>query len=81
MKGYAEMGVYQKITEGLGKFVDSTRNFFVNTADEMKKSSWPTRDQLFESTVLVIVTLAVCTVYLMVVDQVLFKAIKYLTTF
>ena len=57
MKGYADMGVYQKIAESLGKFVDSTRSFFVNTADEMKKSSWPTR------------------------DQVLFKAVKYLTTF
>ncbi|MBO5793376.1 MAG: preprotein translocase subunit SecE [Lentisphaeria bacterium] len=60
---------------------DSIRSFFTNTVDEMRKSSWPTRDQLFESTILVIVALAVSTAFITVVDQVLFKVVKYLTTF
>ncbi len=69
------------ISEIAGAVIDSIRSFFSNTMDEMRKSSWPTRDQLFESTVLVIIALAVSTAFITVVDQILFKVVKYLTTF
>ncbi len=71
----------KSISEIAGAVTDSIRSFFTNTVDEMRKSSWPTRDQLFESTILVIVALAVSTAFITVVDQVLFKVVKYLTTF
>lgn len=71
----------RSISEVAGAVTDSIRSFFTNTMDEMRKSSWPTRDQLFESTILVIVALAVSTAFITVVDQVLFKVVKYLTTF
>ena len=69
------------ISEIAGAVIDSIRSFFSNTMDEMRKSSWSTRDQLFESTVLVIIALAVSTAFITVVDQILFKVVKYLTTF
>lgn len=71
----------KSISEIAGAVTDSIRSFITNTVDEMRKSSWPTRDQLFESTILVIVALAVSTAFITVVDQVLFKVVKYLTTF
>lgn len=71
----------KSISEVAGAVTDSIRNFFTSTMDEMRKSSWPTRDQLFESTILVIVALAVSTAFITVVDQILFKVVKYLTTF
>ena len=70
-KGKPEMGV---ITEKI-------RTFILETLDEMRKSSWPTREQLFESTILVIVALILSTVYLAGIDQILFRAVRFLTTF
>ena len=71
----------RSVSEVAGAVTDSIRSFFTSTMDEMRKSSWPTRDQLFESTILVIVALAVSTAFITVVDQVLFKVVKFLTTF
>ena len=71
----------KSISEIAGAVIDSIRSFFSSTMEEMRKSSWPTRDQLFESTVLVIIALAVSTAFITVVDQILFKVVKYLTTF
>ena len=71
----------RSISEVAGAVTDSIRSFFTSTMDEMRKSSWPTRDQLFESTILVIVALAVSAAFITVVDQVLFKVVKFLTTF
>ena len=71
----------RSISEVAGAVTDSIRSFFTSTMDEMRKSSWPTRDQLFESTILVIVALAVSAAFITVVDQILFKVVKFLTTF
>jgi len=55
------------------------RTFFENTAEEMKKCTWPTRDQLIESTLLVLVTLVILAAYVSGIDFVLIKIIKWLT--
>ena len=55
------------------------RMFFLSTAEEMKKCTWPTRDQLIESTLLVLVTLVILAVYVAGIDFVLIKIIKWLT--
>ena len=65
----------------LGVVTEKIRTFILETLDEMRKSSWPTRDQLFESTILVIVALILSTVYLAGIDQILFRAVRFLTTF
>ncbi|MBO7146699.1 MAG: preprotein translocase subunit SecE [Lentisphaeria bacterium] len=61
--------------------IDKIRSFILSTMDEMYKCSWPTRDQLFESTILVIVALILSTAYLAGVDQILFNTVRFLTTF
>ena len=57
------------------------RTFIEETMEEMRKSSWPTRDQLLESTLLVIVTMILVSVFVWVIDQVLSKIITFLISF
>ncbi len=45
------------------------KQFFTDVSKEMKKVSWPTRDQLRESTVVVVVTCLVITGVVFVIDQ------------
>jgi preprotein translocase subunit SecE len=46
-----------------------SKQFFTDVSKEMKKVSWPTRDQLRESTVVVVVTCLVITGIVFVIDQ------------
>ena len=44
------------------------RSFLLNTLEEMKKCTWPNRDQLVESTLLVMITLVILAGYVALVD-------------
>ncbi|MCU0639529.1 MAG: preprotein translocase subunit SecE [Candidatus Krumholzibacteria bacterium] len=52
--------------------------FFDEIKGEMKKVTWPTRDELKESTKLVIIATFVVTVFVGVVDQILTLLIRRL---
>lgn len=58
-----------------------TRAFIIETMDEMSKCTWPQRDQLLESTILVIIALAVTSLFVAGVDQILFRIIQGIITF
>ena len=45
------------------------RNFFSEVAKEMKKVSWPTKEQLRESTIVVIVTCVIISTIVFIIDQ------------
>ncbi|MBI2794269.1 MAG: preprotein translocase subunit SecE [Ignavibacteria bacterium] len=49
--------------------LNKTKQFFIDVNKEMRKVSWPTRDQLRESTIVVIVTCLIITVIVFVIDQ------------
>ena len=51
-------------------------NFFADIAKEMEKVTWPTRDELFESTKIVIVVTLVISLFTWVVDTALSEALK-----
>ena len=53
-----------------------TRAFIAETMDEMAKCTWPEKSQLLESTILVIVALAVTSIFVAGVDQILFHIVK-----
>jgi preprotein translocase subunit SecE len=55
-----------------------TRDFFRDTIAEMKKVTWPTRNEVAGTTVVVIVTTFVFAIYLWGCDLVFYKAIDYL---
>ena len=65
----------------MGVISEKIRTFILETMDEMRKSTWPTREQLFESTILVIVALILSTIYLAGIDQILYRTVRFLTTF
>ena len=50
------------------------------TAQEMKRVSWPGLNELKESTMVVIVTVAVVTTFIFVVDKILSFTVKRLIT-
>lgn len=62
-------------------FFGKIRSFIERTMDEMRKCTWPTREQLLESTVLVLVVMAVSSAYIFGVDQILYHIINYLISF
>ena len=49
----------------------AVRTFVADVAGEVKKTTWPGRQELFESTVVVIVSLALLSIYTGVCDHVL----------
>lgn len=53
-------------------------NFFREVKIEMRKVTWPTRDELKDSTKLVIIASVVVTVFIGVVDNILSLIIRYL---
>ena len=65
----------------MGVITEKIRTFILETIEEMRKCAWPTRDQLFESTILVSVALILSTIYLAGIDQILYRAVRFLTTF
>jgi preprotein translocase subunit SecE len=57
---------------------EKIRKFFSEIVSELKKVTWPTRDELKESTKLVIIATFVVTLFVGVVDQILTLIIRRL---
>jgi len=64
----------------MGAWIGKIRVFFEETNEELKKCTWPSRDQLLESTLLVIVALVAVALFVTAVDYVLIKLINFVTT-
>ena len=58
----------------------ATREFFQDTAAEMKKVSWPGKNEVVGTTVVVIVATIVFAVFLWGCDLLFYKAIDFLFT-
>ncbi len=56
------------------------RHFIARMMEEMKKCTWPQRDELMESTILVIVVLVISTAFIACIDQILYWIITFLTS-
>ena len=56
----------------------SVRTFVDDVTAETKKATWPTRDELVESTILVVVTVVLLSVVVGVSDKILGTILKYL---
>ena len=54
--------------------------YLFETKQEMKRVSWPARGQLWESTIVVIVSVSIMTVLLFTVDKILDEAVKVIIT-
>ena len=52
------------------------KQFFVEVVAELKKTTWPGRREVYGTTVVVIVAVMICAVFLWVVDMVLNRAMN-----
>jgi preprotein translocase subunit SecE len=55
------------------------RDFLAEVMAELKKSSWPTRKELVDSTIVVIVTVLVLGMFVALADVVFLRIIGFLT--
>lgn len=56
--------------------VGKIKDYINDVNKEMKKVSWPTREQLRESTIVVLVTTAIITAFVYVIDLVMSTLVK-----
>ena len=60
--------------------IGKIKEFANDVVKEMKKVSWPTRDQLKESTIVVIVTTIIITVIVLFIDKIMDIFVKIIFT-
>jgi len=58
--------------------IEKIKRFFAETRIEMRKVTWPTRDELKESTKIVIVATFVVTIFIGLVDEILTLLVRRL---
>jgi preprotein translocase subunit SecE len=51
--------------------ITQTKGYFDDVSKEMKKVSWPTREQLKESTVVVLITCFIITLFVFIIDTIM----------
>lgn len=67
------------VVNKLGQYFNSARAFLGEVQVELKKCTWPTRSELFESTVVVIVAVAILGVVVAFSDLVLSVVLRVVT--
>ena len=55
---------------------DKITNFVIEVGVELRKSAWPTRPELIESTVMVIVSVIMLAVFVGICDLILMRLLK-----
>lgn len=63
----------------MNNWLGATRQFLADTMAELRKCSWPSRAELFESTILMIVAIMVLALYVAFVDEISRLLINFLT--
>ena len=56
--------------------IEKLKTFLTDTKNELKKVTWPTKEELKESTRVVIVASFLLTVFIGVIDQILSRIVK-----
>ncbi len=64
---------------GYDSFMGKIRRFISETMAELGRCTWPNRQQLFESTVLVVVAIAILALFVAGVDYVAMELIRLVT--
>ena len=67
------------IGAGFDSFTGRIRRFISDTVAELGRCTWPTRQQLLESTGLVVVAIAILAVFVWGVDFVAMQVINFVT--
>ena len=68
------------VLTGFDRFMSKIRGFLRETVAELGRCTWPGRQELLESTVLVVVVIAVLACFVAGVDEVTRYVIRFVTT-
>jgi preprotein translocase subunit SecE len=63
----------------MNDFFGNIRRFIAETMAELRKCTWPGREELFESTVLVIVAVVILGSFVALVDEISRHVIRFIT--
>ena len=64
--------------ETIKDWTETAKQFYADTRSEMKKVSWPSRQEVIGTTVVVMVAVAIFGVYFFVVDTILGQVLNWL---
>ncbi|MDD5729021.1 MAG: preprotein translocase subunit SecE [Victivallales bacterium] len=59
--------------------MSKVRRFLNGTVSELHKCTWPSKSELFESTILVVVSIAVLAVFVFGIDQIAAFLIRFIS--
>ena len=71
-------GFIEKSGNFIQTIIPSSKKFVLNTISELKKSSWPPKNELMESTLLVIVSVVILGLFVAGVDYLVMNILKML---
>ncbi len=69
-----------KVIAASDRITGRVRRFLAETVAELRRCTWPSRSELFESTILVIVVMGILALFVAGVDELSRIAIKIITT-
>jgi preprotein translocase subunit SecE len=72
-------GIQEKVKNFALTFIPKSKVFVLETINELKKSSWPNKRELMESTLLVIVALIILAIFVAGVDKINVEILTWLT--
>ena len=72
-------GILEKVKKFALTFIPKSKIFVLETINELKKSSWPNKRELMESTLLVIVALIILAIFVAGVDKINVEILTWLT--
>ena len=67
------------IIAGFDSVMGRVRRFIADTISELRRCSWPSRRELLESTVLVVVAMVILALFVAGVDELAMKLIRLVT--
>ena len=68
-------------SEGGGNWLSNTRSFFTEVRNEMRRVTWPSRREVYATTLVVILTSAFFGVYLWLLDLGIDKVVRWIFAF
>ena len=72
-----ECRVHQDTT--MSNPIQAIQNYYEETVEQLKKCTWPTKKELYDSTVVIVFTMVLTTIFVMVADWVCEILVRFLT--
>ena len=68
----------ERVADAGQGWLSNTRTFFTEVRNEMRRVTWPSRKEVYATTVVVILTSAFFGLYLFLIDQILLNFFQWL---